>query len=221
MSAPHPETQPEAPRPEAPDGFSLALNLLPFAWLAGGVAVALAAGALWPWAALGWLYLAAPLAGRLVLLLCGRPGGEFTQDQRGYRVWWVLTQLQVPYNRLPALEELLRLVPALYPAWIALWGGRLSARSYVSPGVVITDRWLVSVGAKVVLGYRAVLLGHYVTRGEDGRWRLVLAMPVVGDGALIGGEAGVGPGAVVASGAVLPAGRRLPPFARFPREGAP
>jgi len=209
-----------APQPEPPDGFSLAMNLIPLAWLACGVATALAAGAHWPWAALGWVYLSPPLAGRLVLALFGRPSGEFTQDQRGYRVWWVLTQLQVPFNRLPALEEALRLVPALYPAWIALWGGRLSARSYVSPGVVITDRWLVSVGPKAVLGYRAVLLGHYVTRGEDGRWRLSLAMPVVGEAALVGGEAGVGPGAEVRAGAVLPTGRRLPPFARFPRGDA-
>lgn len=209
-----------ASTPEPPDGFTLAMNLIPACWLAGGVAAAMSSGAHWPWVALGWLYLLPPLAGRLLLATFGRPEGTFAQDQRGYRVWWVLTQLQAPFNRLPIVEELLRLVPALYPAWIALWGGSISARSYVAPGVVITDRWLVRVGPKVVLGYRATLAGHYVARGRDGRWQLVLAAPVVGEMALVGGDAGVGPGAVVRSGAMLPYGRKLGPFQNWPRGDA-
>jgi hypothetical protein len=44
----------------------------------------------------------------------GRPEGQLTQDMSAYRVWWVLTQWQILFNRLPWLEELLRLVPGLY-----------------------------------------------------------------------------------------------------------
>lgn len=207
--------------PELPDRFSLAMNLIPLAWLASGTwltaVVAMRSGP-WAWVALGWLYLVPPLLGRAIQMLLGRPVGTFTQNQRGYRVWWVLTQLQTPYNRLPILEELLRLVPGLYPAWMALWGGRVSAFAYVAPGVVITDRYLVRVERKAALGFRTTLAGHIVVRESDGRWKLVAAEPVVEELALTGGDSGLGPGAVVRRGAMLPYGRNLGPFASFPRE---
>jgi hypothetical protein len=210
-------------RPELPDLFSLSMNLVPLVWLAlgGWLVWSLAqADAEWLLAALGWIYLVPPLLGRLLLAACGRPVGTFTQEQRGYRVWWVMTQLQMPYNRLPFLEELLRLVPGLYPLWIALWGGSVSPFAYVAPGVVITDRYLVRVERRVVLGFRSTLAGHMVVRGEHGRWQLVTAPPVVEELALLGGDTGLGPGARVRSGAMLPYGRKLGPFSQWPRAGA-
>jgi hypothetical protein len=210
-----------APEPERPDAFSLAMNFLPLAFIAlgavvvtrftdsGGSAVILAAA---------WLYLVPPLACRFVLAAFGRPEGSFTQEQRGYRVWWVLTQLQMPFNRVPQFEELIRFVPGLYPLWIALWGGKLSAQAYVAPGVVITDRYLVQVGKKAVLGFRSTLAGHMAVRNEAGRWLAVIAAPSVGASAILGGDAGLGPGSRLLDGAMLPSGRRLGPFDQWPRQ---
>lgn len=213
-----------APEPERPDAFSLWMNLIPFVHVASGAALLLLAPlSRWGAAGLGiaWLYLVPPLLGRLVLLLFGRPAGAYTQNQKGYRIWWVLTQLQTPFNRLPFLEELLRLVPALYPLWIALWGGRLSPFAYVAPGVVITDRYLIRVERRAVLGFRCTLVGHMAVRNEAGRWLAVVAAPTVEDSAIVGGDAGLGPGATLLSGALLPSGRRVGPFDSWPRGPAP
>ena len=209
--------------PERPSAFSLWLNLAPFAHLAIGALLAArcetAAGlALF---ALAWIYLVPPLAGRALLTLFGRPAGELTQDMRAYRVWWALTQLQMIFNRIPWLEEALRLAPGLYPLWIGLWGGRLSPFALVSPGVVITDRYLVEVERDAVLGMQAALAGHMVTRDEAGRWRILVAAPRVEAEAIMGGASGLGPGAVLAAGALLPTGRRVGPLDRWPREKAP
>jgi hypothetical protein len=207
--------------PERPDSFSLWMNLVPAAWLGTGAALAArlgdgVGGALL--VGLAWLYLATPLAGRLILIGFGRPEGSFTQDQGGYRVWWALTQLQMPFNRVPLLEELLRLVPGLYALWIAIWGGRLSPFAFVAPGVVITDRYLVRVGRRAVLGYRSTLAGHMAVRNEEGRWLAVVAGPTVGESAILGGDSGLGPGARLLEGAMLPTGRRVGPFDQWPRQ---
>lgn len=214
--------EPPIPRPvlERPDGFSLAANFVPLVLLAAGLALATLAGdrlAARAGAFALWLYLAPPLAARGLTAVCGRPGGELRQGDPGYRVWWLLTQLQMPFNRLPALEEALRLVPGLYAAWIGLWGGRVSARAFIGPRVVIADRWLVEVEAGAVVGFGAGLSGHMVTRDDDGRFRVTVAAPRVGAEAIVGGGAGLGPGAELAAGALLPAGRRIGPFDRFPR----
>lgn len=209
-----------ATEPELPDSFSLWMNLIPLAYAAGGVALLIScAQDTWGWLLIGlfWLYLVPPLLGRLVLALFGRPHGSFTQDQRGYRVWWVLTQLQTPFNRLPFLEELLRFVPGLYSLWIALWGGRLSPFAYIAPGVVIADRYLVRVERRAVLGFRSTLVGHMAVRNEAGRWLVVIAAPTVQESAIVGGDAGLGPGATLLRGALLPSGRRIGPFDQWPR----
>lgn len=215
---------PDPPPPaERPSGFSLALNFVPVCWLAAGLwltADVARAGGPWGWVALGWLYLPLPLLGRIVITLFGRPVGTFGQHSRGYRVWWTLNQLQLPYSRLPILEEALRLVPALYPLWIGLWGGKVSAMAFVSPGCVITDRHLVRVERRAVLGFRTTLAGHMVVRDDAGRWRLTCAAPVVEEAGLTGGDTALAPGATVRSGTMLPYGRQLPPFAVYPRDPA-
>jgi hypothetical protein len=214
-------TDADVSRPEPPSTFSLVLNVWPALHLAGGAALALglADGAA---ARAGvfalWLYLLPPLAARALIALFGRPEGRLTQDMRSYRVWWALTQLQMVFNRFPALEEALRLAPGLYAAWIALWGGRISARAFIGPRVVVTDRYAISVESGAVLGFSGALAGHMALREADGRWVVVAAGPHVEAGAILGGGAGLGPGAVLARGALLPAGRRVGPFVRHPRE---
>ena len=208
---------------EKPSAFSLWLNGLPFLHLASGLGVAIGlcdtVGG-WLGVLTAWVYLVPPLASRLMIIALGRPEGRLTQDMVAYRVWWVLTQWQTMFNRLPWLEELLRLVPGLYALWIWLWGGRLSPFAYVGPGVVITDRYAVCVGRGAILGMKAILAGHLVLRNEAGRWLVLAAAPIVEPEAILGAEARLGPGAVLRSGHIVPTGRRISPFDEWPRRKA-
>ncbi|MFM2057482.1 MAG: hypothetical protein RLY71_1867 [Pseudomonadota bacterium] len=205
---------------ERPDAFTLALNYWPFMHLACGLAVGLsvfqAPGERAACMA-AWLYLLPPLLARLTLLAFGRPAGRLTLDMPAYRVWWFLTQLQQPFNRLPWLEELLRLVPGLYPSWIKLWGGRMSLMAFVGPGVLITDRHAVVVARGAVLGMKSTLAGHMAIRDADGRFVVVAGAPTVESGAIVGGHAVLGPGATLRAGHLLPSGRRVAPFQDWPR----
>jgi hypothetical protein len=212
----------EAPiRPERPDGLSLALNFLPFGMLliGAGLSIWLADGFGAATLFLGWLYLAPALIGGLVTRVRPTPTGTFGLGDAGYRHWWLMLQLQLPFNRLPFLEEALRLVPGLYPAWIRLWGGYLSAESFVGPGVMIGDRHLIRVGPRSVLGARAGFAGHIAFRDERGRWQVIVAPCEVGADAIVGGDAGMGPGAKLADGATLPAARHLGPGKHWPPRG--
>lgn len=205
---------------EKPSSFSLWLNWLPIFHIATGLLLTLwmchttssRLGIL-----VAWIYLLPPLASRLMITIFGNPEGRLTQDVSAYRVWWVLTQLQILFNRLPWLEELLRLLPGLYALWIRLWGGRLSPFAYVGPGVQITDRHAIHVGRGAVLGMNSLLTGHLVIRDEKGRWQVLVAAPVVEPGAIVGGAAKLGPGALLRAGSMLPVGRHIMPFEEWPR----
>jgi hypothetical protein len=198
-------------------GFTLALNYLPLAQLLLGAAVvasqatSFGSGVLWSAA---WLFILPPLVCRLTLLVLGAPHGRaLTQETRAYRVWWFVHQWQVVFNRLPWIEELLRLVPGLYALWIFLWGGQVSPLVYWAPGSLVTDRPLVIVGAGAVIGMGAGLAGHAGTLAPDGSYRIDIAAPRVGRGAMMGARSGLGPGAELAPGVLLPAGRMIKPFA--------
>ena len=87
--------------------------------------VLLAAALFWrlPWAtALGffaiWLYLIVPLLCRLLLRGVPLDGEPLDQDSRGFKLWWFSSQLQCIFDRLTFLDEILRLVPGLYSAWL-------------------------------------------------------------------------------------------------------
>jgi hypothetical protein len=207
-------------RLERPSAFSLWLNGLPLFHLASGLGVSAwlcdtASGRITLLAI--WIYLLPPLASRLTILAWGRPEGKLTQDMSAYRVWWMLTQWQIIFNRLPWLEELLRLVPGLYALWIGLWGGSLSPYAYVGPRVLITDRYAIRVGRGAVLGMKSILAGHLVQRDEAGRWLVLAAAPIVEPEAILGGAARLGPGAVLRAGHMLPTGCRIHPFDEWPR----
>ncbi len=213
-------TDPELQQLEKPTAFSLWLNTLPLLHLVSGVALVLwlcdsAGGKLM--LLMAWIYLFPPLAARLTLTLFGRPQGRFTQDTSTYRVWWVLTQWQILFNRLLWLEELLRMVPGLYALWIGLWGGSISPFAYIGPRVWITDRHAVRVERGAVLGMQSILAGHLVIRDETGRWLVLAAAPIVESEAIVGGDAKLGPGAVLRAGQMLPTGRHIKPFEEWPR----
>jgi len=200
-------------------GYTLALNYIPLTQLLLGAAfVAWRAQSLRSvllWSA-AWLYLVPPVVTRVTLLLLGRPEGRgLTQDARAYKVWWFTHQWQVVFNRLPWLEELLRLVPGLYALWIRAWGGRVSPWAYWGPGSLVVDRYLVVVEAGAVIGMGAGLTGHIGHLSADGTFLVDVAAPRVGRGAMMGARSGLGPGAELAPQQVLPAGRMMPPFVRW------
>jgi hypothetical protein len=198
--------------------YTLALNYLPLAQLLLGVAFVVwqatspLAVALW---ALAWLYLLPPVMSRLAILMFGAPQGRaLTQETRAYKVWWFTHQWQVVFNRVPWLEEILRLMPGVYALWLWLWGARVSPLVYWGPGALVIDRTLVVVEAGAVIGMGAGLAGHAGTLA-DGGYLIDIAAPRVGRGALMGARSGLGPGAELAAGAMLPAGRMIKPFMRW------
>jgi len=162
--------------------------------------------------ALAWLYLLPPLLGRLALALFGRPQGEFTPEARAYRTWWLLTQLQVVYGRVSLLEEALRIVPGAYSLWLRLWGSKVSLLVLWSPGVMVTDRYLLRVAKGVVVGTRSTLGGHIATVNGRGEYSLTVAPIILEEGSVVGALAGIGPGCHVFPWETVPAGRLLPPF---------
>src|SRR5262245_8256881 len=199
--------------------FTLALNYLPLAQLLMGAAVVVAAGSSLRSRFLlsaAWLYLVAPLVCRVTLFVFGRPHGRgLTQNSRAYKVWWFTHQWQVVFNRLPWLEELLRLVPGLYALWIWMWGGKVSPWAYWGPGSIVVDRYLAIVEAGAVIGMGAGLTGHLGNLAPDGTYTVDIAAPRVGRGAIMGTRSGLGPSAELAPYQVLPAGRLIPPFVRW------
>ncbi len=201
-----------------PSGFSLALNFLPLLHLLAGAAVCwFADGALARvGAALAWIYVLPPLAGRVAMALFGAAQGEgLGQDARAFKVWWFLTQLQVLFNRFGFLEELLRMVPGLYALWLNAWGARVSPLVYWGPGAVVVDRQAARVGPGAVIGTRAVLAGHLAVKDSSGAFRVTLAPVEIGAGALIGAYAGIGPGCTVAADEEVPAAAFLRPFTQW------
>jgi hypothetical protein len=198
--------------------YSLALNYLPFCHVAGGIAILflLEGMPLRLLFALGWLYLLPPLAGRAAIVLFGMPQGEsLSQESRAYRVWWFLTQLQVLFNRFPALEEALRMVPGLYALWLNLWGARVSALVYWGQGALVADRQALRIAPAVVVGARSILTGHLATKDERGEFRVTLAPVEIGRGVVIGGYAGIGPGCRIDAGEEVPAASYLRPFTHW------
>jgi hypothetical protein len=200
-------------------GFTLALNYLPITQLLLGSAGiwalsdSLASMILF---LIAWVFLLPPLACRLAFSWFGAPHGiDLTQDSRAYKVWWFSHQWQAVFNRLPWIEEILRLAPGLYSVWINLWGGRASAMVYWSPGCIVIDRPLIIVEPFAVIGGHAGLTGHLGRIGGDGHYLVDIAAPRVGRGAIVGAGAALGPGAELPPGQLLPAGKILPPFTRW------
>lgn len=190
-------------------------------------------GGMLPGAAAGAvaLYLIPPLAARMA-----RPRAML-RDQRylvgspGFLRWWYASQWQVVFNRLPWLEELLRLAPGAYSLWMRLWGARIGRLVYWSPGVTVFDRSFLDVGDQAVIGAGTTLCPHFLARSATGMTELVLAPIVVGRDALVGGMSLLPAGVEVDAGEQTPGGRPLPPFVhlsqgrrvrkrRFPQPGA-
>ncbi|RPI44173.1 MAG: hypothetical protein EHM59_13515 [Betaproteobacteria bacterium] len=207
-----------------PSAYTLALNALPFVYLACGLGIMSAAQGWMLKTTFGlvWLYLVPPFTARLACKVLGDcVGQDLGQETRAYKLWWFLTQLQVPFNRLLVLEELLRLVPGAYPLWLTLWGAQVSRTVYWAPGAMVFDRTLLRIGPGVVIGTRAVLSAHLACKDSEGAFRVTIAPIEIENDVLVGGYAGIGPGCRIDAGAEVPVAAFLRPFTHWQRGAHP
>jgi len=162
-----------------------------------------------------WIYLLPPILCRILILLYGRPLGTVSSNSPTFIYWWFLTQLQMLFMRLTFLEELLRIFPGVYNLWLNLWGGKVSLFAYWSPGVTVTDRYLINIGRGVVLGGGCRIGAHIVVHRSDDTQLLTLAGVIVDEHSVIGIHAAIGPGCHVHAQETVPAGKILKPFYRW------
>lgn len=179
----------------------LALNALPLAHviLLALVACLLPGGPLLRFvAATATLFLLPPLLARYVLRN-GLPSGEIAVPSDAFFRWWTTWQLQTVFNRLPWIEELLRLIPGTYSAWLRLWGANIGRLTLWSPGVRIFDRPLLDIGDDVVLGIDTRIVGHFGGLDAVGRSTFTLGLITIGDRCVIGASALLAPGVTLES----------------------
>ena len=186
-------------------------NLIPFFLLA--LTLGMAWVPLAPFARLGLvlfvLYLLPPLVYRF--LPHRKAQGTFQMSDKPFATWWIGMQLQALYLRAPVLEEILRIIPFAYSAWLRLWGAKIGKRVYWSPRIIIMDRPFLQIDSEVIVGYGVAFTAHHLNRNGN-QMALVLATPIVEKSALLGGESRVGPGARVGAAEMLPATMVLAPF---------
>ncbi len=161
------------------------------------------------------LFLLPPLVVRATILYRPLQTGRLETHSGSFLHWWFTAQWQIVFARLPVLEELIRIVPGLYSLWLRLWGARVGATVYWSPGVVILDRPLVRIGSRVILGVGARLNPHALALDERRRLSLGIGPIVIGDDALIGAYSQLLPGCEVDAGEVTPPFRTIHAFTRF------
>ncbi len=173
-----------------------------------------------PWGPLGCriaaallaLYLLPPLLVRLALAVSPLRAGRLGMDDPAYMTWWLTINLQMVFNRIPWLEELLRLVPALYSAWLRLYGSRIGKHTYWAAGTRILDRSFLDIGDGVILGAGTIIAPHLVVRNDDGVMQLALGRVRIGDGAVIGGFSALAAGTIIPPGECTRAYLLSPPF---------
>lgn len=161
------------------------------------------------------LYLLPPLGCRVTSLLWKPEPGRNSVTSGAFLRWWLSAQWQVIFNRLPMLEELLRIVPGVYSVWLRLWGASIGSLIYWSPGVAVLDRPFVNIGSRVVFGAGVRLNPHVIIPGKGRDAQLWLAPVTLGDDSLIGGYSLITAGSTIPAGLSLPAGKYVRPFSTW------
>lgn len=161
------------------------------------------------------IYALPPLAHRVAAILFKPHLGRHSVASPAFLRWWLSAQWQVTFNRLPMLEEVLRIVPGLYSAWLRLWGAKIGSLVYWSPGVVALDRPYLCVGNRVVFGAGVRLNPHLIVPGKKNEAQLWLAPITLGDDTLIGGYSLITAGCTVPAGLSVPAGKFVRPFSTW------
>lgn len=166
-------------------------------------------------AAIGVLYLLPPLAVFPLRLKNRLKATRVPIESGAFLSWWYVAQWQVVFNRLPILEEILRLVPGAYSTWLRLWGAKIGKLVYWSPGMRISDRPFVEIGDRTVIGLDTKLYAHFLSKSTTGATELCLAPIQIGHDVLIGGCSLLTAGVQVASCEQTRPVRPLAPFSHY------
>ncbi len=153
--------------------------------------------------AIAFLYLFPPLLCRVGALSRADLVGVDRLETRHVLRWWFGLQCQTVFNRIPFLEEALRLVPSAYSMWLRLWGSSVGRLVSWSPQVSIADRQLLVVGDGVVFGAGARLFPHFVSRDGRGAMYIQIAPIRIGAECVVGAFATLGPSIDVPARKVL------------------
>ena len=196
----------------------LLLNCLPFLH---AFSIALLLG--FPWsslptrilASLLLLYVAPPLAARLLRAVAPVREGRIPIGNPQFFSWWALFNLQAIFCRFPALEEMLRMVPGLYSVWLRLWGSRIGRFTYWAPGTRILDRSFLRIGDDVMLGASVRINPHVIAKNDRDELELILATVIIGDRAVVGGYSLLTAGTELAADECTRAFLISPPFERW------
>lgn len=164
---------------------------------------------------LACLYLLPPLAARALLSLRPLATGLLPVEGPDFRTWWILSQLQMVFCRVPLLEELLRLVPGLYSMWLRMWGSKIGSFVFWGAGTTVLDRTLLEIGDRVATGAGVRLNPHVLQRSEEGSFVLALAPVRIGSDSLVGGYSLITAGGMIPAGSVTHAYLLLPPFTEW------
>ena len=203
----------------------VALGYLPLAHIAATLGAAVVAGILLGRGAaiatgIGMIYLLPPLGAALArprALLSRLDAERCPVGSPAFLRWWYITQWQVLFQRLPVFEELLRLIPGCYSAWLRLWGAKIGRFVYWSPGVKLFDRPFLRVGDRVVIGADTKICPHMIGSSSVDACgsELILSPIVIGDDVLVGGSTLLPAGVSIAACEQTPGGRPMAPFAHF------
>ena len=164
------------------------------------------------------LYLVPPLAVRALFALGRMREGNLALGSKDFFLWWASFQGQMIFCRLPALEEIMRLVPGLYSSWLRLWGSKIGRYTFWAPGTLILDRSFLKIGDDVVLGVGVRLNGHVGDVDETGQRRLLLATVEIGDRCHVGGYSLLTAGTKIEHDQTTKAFLLSPPFSTW-RDG--
>ncbi|HEY4415611.1 MAG TPA: hypothetical protein VGO57_07965 [Verrucomicrobiae bacterium] len=193
----------------------LALNFLPLLHALLTLSVLLVLPLNWPvriGLTVGTLYLLPPILARLILFFVPIAQGNIAIGSRAFFAWWTLFQLQIVFCRLPAFEEIMRLVPGLYSLWLRLWGARIGRLTYWSPGTTLTDRSFLRIGNDVVFGAGVRLNAHVLAKNSRGQLELLLANLQIGNRVVVGGYSLLTAGTEIADDETTRACQLSPPF---------
>jgi hypothetical protein len=167
----------------------------------------------WTWlAAVAWLLLVPPIVVRITLALRPLPRRDIMLNSPAFLMWWFTAQWQTIFNRLPAIEEILRLVPGLYVTWLRLWGAKVGRLVYWSPGLRILDRSFLDIGDRVSFGAAVCINPHIIMPDATGKLVLRVATVKIGSDVLVGGMSVLLAGSWIADGEISMAKRELRPF---------
>jgi len=198
--------------------FVMGLNYIPTLHLIGILCVGFwpGIGALWRVSAIfAVIYLLPAVVARIIVKAFPIRSQTLKLGSADFFKWWALANLQMLFCRLPILEELLRLIPVVYSAWLRLWGSRIGRLVFWSPGTQILDRSFVDVGDDVLFGAGVRVNPHVIVRNGQGENELILAPVKIGARAVVGGYSLLTAGSEIMPDEATHACLLLPPFSKW------